>query len=643
MTAETQRAVAYLRESTEEQGQGFSPDAQRQAIKRFAQENELALINEYCDFHSGWRKSEGRPEFQRLMADAAESRFEVVLVYHTSRFARNQIEARRYKQLLRERLGIRVISVTQPMGEDHTDPSAFLAESIHEMFDEYYSVSLSFWTRSGLKEKARQGHLVGSLPWGYTRNPETKLATPHPERAPLVAEMFQRYATGQESDRTIAAWLNAKGVRTARDRPFGKDTIREMLSNTAYAGYVSGLRDKSRTIKGLHQPLISDELFDRVQEVRSWRARVLKPRRPSADYLLSKLLHCEHCGARMHGTRGSRANVRRYQCSTRRYHGSCEQTIVAAQPLEDQLVDWLRGFRPDAQLRGLIIDAIRTQASARPEDGGTRTRELTGQLDRLRELYVIGDLPKAQYVMRRQALQEELERTDTPVDPDIDRVSALLDDFAGFWRAEPDPAERHKLLTSLFAQVWAKDNTIVAVKPHAAFGPYFTAISEARKKTPKAASNSGVTKAGATGLEPPLGTASRSAAHSGLRDGCRSQATPSRMRAPWAHQWGCLPERCEHPRRPDIDGRRPRGRASARPLPSRIFVSRLHRPPKTCTRPSACARGVYLDFFFRVFEFYRRLNPDRAPSPDAYHLFENRRHRAFKLRRLLFGAPVHEF
>jgi DNA invertase Pin-like site-specific DNA recombinase len=99
---------------------------------------------------------------------------------HTSRFARNQIEARRYKQLLRERLGIRVVSVSQPMGEDHTDPSAFLAESIHEMFDEYYSVSLSFWTRSGLKEKARQGHLVGSLPWGYLRDPDTKIAVPDP-------------------------------------------------------------------------------------------------------------------------------------------------------------------------------------------------------------------------------------------------------------------------------------------------------------------------------------------------------------------------------------------------------------------------------------------------------------------------------
>src|SRR6266536_2797506 len=143
------RAVAYVRESTEEQGQGFSPDAQREAIRTFAAENGLALVGEYCDFHSGWKRADGRPEFQRLMSDAAERRFDCVLVYHTSRSARNQVEARRYKQMLRERLGIKALSVTQPMGDDHSDPSAFLAESIHEMFDEYYSVSLSFWTRTG--------------------------------------------------------------------------------------------------------------------------------------------------------------------------------------------------------------------------------------------------------------------------------------------------------------------------------------------------------------------------------------------------------------------------------------------------------------------------------------------------------------
>jgi site-specific DNA recombinase len=471
-----QRAVAYVRESTEEQGQGFSPDAQRESIRRFAPENNLELIGEYCDFHSGWRKSEARPEFQRLMADAAEAKFDVVLVFHTSRFARNQIEARRYKQLLRERLGIRVISVTQPMGEDHTDPSAFLAESIHEMFDEYYSVSLSFWTRSGLKEKARQGHLVGSLPWGYVRDLATKLAVPDPARAPLVLQLFERYATGQESDRTLAAWLNATGARTARGRQFGKDTVREMLCNAAYAGYVSGLRDKSRAIKGLHEPIVTDELFDRVQEVRGWRTRVVKPGPPSDEYLLRKLLRCERCGARMHGTRGSKTAVRRYMCSTRRYGHSCGERIVKAEALEGQLIDWIRAFQPDGQLHDLLLQTVQAQTAEHTAQPAERRNELLDQLQRLQDLYVLGDLTKAQYIMRRQALEEELQRQGPPAKPAVDRAKALLDEFPRFWEIETQPAERRKLLLSLFEQVWAQNGQIVAVQPHDDFLPYFQAI-----------------------------------------------------------------------------------------------------------------------------------------------------------------------
>ncbi|MHB1836915.1 MAG: recombinase zinc ribbon domain-containing protein [Solirubrobacteraceae bacterium] len=253
----------------------------------------------------------------------------------------------------------------------------------------------------------------------------------------------------------------------------------------------------------MHEPIVSEELFDRVQEVRSWRTRVVKPGRPSEEYLLRKLLCCERCGARMHGCRSGREGMRRYQCSTRRHHGDCEQKMVAAQPLEEQLIDWLHDFQPDPELRRLILDTINGQTSHSSEDA-ERRRELTAQLERLRELYVMGDLTKSQYVMRRQVTEEELQRTKPPADPDLDRAQKLLGDFARFWEAEPEPAERRKLLLSLFAQVWAKDGAIVAVKPNTAFARYFTAASEVRAKHSKDGTNSEATKAEATGLDPAL-------------------------------------------------------------------------------------------------------------------------------------------
>lgn len=119
----TRRAVAYVRESTEEQGRGYSPDGQRQAIARYAADHGLTLGEEYLDFETG-RLADKRPGFQRLIEDAIEHRFACVLVFHTSRFARNSVEAKRYKKLLRSELGIDVISVTQPLGADADDPAA---------------------------------------------------------------------------------------------------------------------------------------------------------------------------------------------------------------------------------------------------------------------------------------------------------------------------------------------------------------------------------------------------------------------------------------------------------------------------------------------------------------------------------------
>jgi site-specific DNA recombinase len=467
---QTKRAVAYVRESTEEQGRGYSPDGQRQAIARYATDHGMRLTEEYLDFETG-RAADKRPGFQRLIEDAMERRFDVVLVFHTSRFARNTVEAKRYKMLLRSELGIDVISVTQPLGADADDPAAFLSESVNEIFDEYYSVSLSFWTKMGLREKARQGLLTGSLPWGYVKG-EDGIAVPDPVKAPFVRQLFEMYATGQHTDRTLTGWLNVNDQRTARDRAFGVDTVREMLCNAAYAGYVSGRRDKTKAIKGLHQPVVDDALFDRVQLMRRQRARTMNPGRPSPNYLLRGLARCRRCNARMQGTTGGRANKSRYYCASRRANHSCDQPIILAEQVEQQLAAFLTGFAPNPAIRKEILTRLSTNT---PESSAVAARRaaLEQRLTRARDLYELGDLDRPEYIARRDAIHAELDALAPEPTANLDQAGKVLEDFTIFWATETDPAAKRQFLSLVFGGVWLDQDRVVAVQPKPSFLPFF--------------------------------------------------------------------------------------------------------------------------------------------------------------------------
>ena len=83
--------------------------------------------------------------------------------------------------------------------------------------------------------------------------------------------------------------------------------------------------------------------------------------------------------------------------------------------------------------------------------------------------------------MRRQALQNELERLAPPTDPHLAEAEKLLSDFACFWETETSPSERHRLLASPFEQVWQDNGPIIAVQPRASFARYFQTISETPK------------------------------------------------------------------------------------------------------------------------------------------------------------------
>jgi len=471
----TRVAVGYVRESTEEQGQQWSPDVQRKAIQRFAVENEWQLSAIYQDFVSG-RRAEKRPDFQRLIADATARRFDTVICYHSSRFARNVAEARQFKDYLRTKLGIDVVSVTQRFGEAE-DPSAFLMESINEVLDEHYSRNLGFLVSAGLREKANQGFLTGSVPFGYRRPPgETRQVEIEPAEAEVVRLVFERYATGTESFRTLADWLTAQGFRGRRGRRLSKESVYEMLSNATYAGYLAPRRGGiNPDARGNHEPIISRELWDRAQAARARRSTQRHGTRPTRHaYVLTGTAVCGRCGGKLYGTTGGNGSrYARYLCSRRTRQKACDQPQASARVVEGQLSDFLGSFRLGEE----HVQATLTKLRARIETGtkrGSSLSQLRARLGRLKDLYELGDLDRDEFLARKAKVVALMSETEPLPDFDLDRCVALLHNFAELWLSEEDPKERAAFVRLLFERVEIEAGRIVSVQPRSEVLPLFT-------------------------------------------------------------------------------------------------------------------------------------------------------------------------
>jgi len=222
------RVAAYVRVSSEEQTEGWSLDAQKQALNEYAARNHHVVVEFYWDDSTG--TDDQREGFQRMIQDARAKRFDAILVYHTSRFFRNISLARQYKRLLRDHLGVDVISITQPTGDSGT-PQAYLSEGVNELFDEYYSITLSFWTSTGKRARAERGFYNGDPPYGYCKGTCSRCTVP---RAESICPHF-----GQKDESTDGILLphpiNVKGLLIAFQAAADGCTDREVATRPATA------------------------------------------------------------------------------------------------------------------------------------------------------------------------------------------------------------------------------------------------------------------------------------------------------------------------------------------------------------------------------------------------------------------------
>lgn len=305
-----QIGAAYIRVSTDKQDE-YSLDSQLQLIREYGKAHDIIIPDEYvfCDDGISGRTAKKRPAFNEMiaLAKSKEHPLDCILLWKFSRFARNQEESIVYKSLLRKN-NVQVISISEPIGND---VFGGLIERIIEWMDEFYSIRLSGEVKRGMTEKATRGEAMCAPAFGYMIDSANKTYIPHPEEAAIIQEIFTRYANG-EGVRAISTNLGIRGIKTHRGNPPDNRFVDYIINNPLYIGKTRWSTDGRAASKrdysnknimiadGKHQPIIDEELWNRVQEqIKATKKKYPKYQRAEqpVQFMLKGLLRCSNCGA----------------------------------------------------------------------------------------------------------------------------------------------------------------------------------------------------------------------------------------------------------------------------------------------------------------------------------------------------------
>lgn len=334
-------AVIYARYSSHNQTE-CSIEGQLEVCRRFAEEHNYNVINEYIDRAKTGTK-ENRYSFKKMISDSKNQTFQVIIVYQLDRFARNRYTSVIYKKELQE-LGIRVLSARENITDD---ASGILMESVLEGMAEYFSVELGQKVKRGMKLNAENCYYNGgTVPLGYKLevvndekfNNSIKKAVKKryvidEDKAPIVKKIFEMYASDKRMVEIID-YLNRLGLTTSYNKPFNRSSIRRILENKKYIGIYT--YQDEETENGIPR-IIEDELFYKVQKELEKNGLAPARRRAKTEYLLSNKLYCGLCKDKMIGKSGTSKTGKLhtyYSCKSAINH-ICEMDAIKKDDIED--------------------------------------------------------------------------------------------------------------------------------------------------------------------------------------------------------------------------------------------------------------------------------------------------------------------
>lgn len=371
------KVAAYIRVSTDKEEQKDSLHNQQELLRSYVQEHDYDLHGFYTDIESG--TTEKKKDFKRLLEDAENKQFDMIICKELSRLARNSELSHIIKRLA-ENNNIHIVTLDGII--DTRDPMNRAMFGFFAWVSEYESQRTSERIKAVFKTKAHEGLYLGSLPpYGYYIE-DKKLYLRDDSSVETVRFIFERYLSGWGTD-IIANHLTRNNVPTPATLSGKRDagflwygsTIAKLLQNQAYIGNLEFNRETSISvtnrkrhrlrkdehiiIEGTHDPIISSDKWHKAQAIIQER-KTNRSIAKGEKHLFTGILKCPDCGRGFH----FRSNREGYICGGYGKHGKhvCTSHSIKEEKLIEIILDDIKAF-----CRNLDTDKILSKVSAKTE------------------------------------------------------------------------------------------------------------------------------------------------------------------------------------------------------------------------------------------------------------------------------------
>ena len=360
------QCAVYTRVSTDIQAEKefSSCEAQEEKIRSFIQsQNNWQIFRVYSD--AGYTGANtNRPALQELLEDIKQRRIDAILSYKIDRLTRSPKD---FYQLIEffEQYKVDFISITERF--DTSTPAGRLLRNIMLTFAQFERELVSERTRDKLLERAKKGFWHGGItPYGYKR--ENKRLVINQREAEIIRLIFETYLK-TESIVKVYDLLKENNIKNRQGNLFRKPAIAFLLRNIVYAGKV---KFASQLYQGIHQPIISEELFELAQKIHK---KIKKKFRVYRDFLFGGLINCKECGYKMSAcftNKWRKGKMKRYYyyrctCTNKKGWQVCSTKQVSADRIEKYILENLERISMDQDyIENLVFKLNHGLKSSKP-------------------------------------------------------------------------------------------------------------------------------------------------------------------------------------------------------------------------------------------------------------------------------------